>query len=114
MQAHEIEVIIPQDHRLVVDLPESIGCGPARLIVLVEPDHDRARGASPPKADGQMAALQAELAQDQRPFRELSVEERRERLRRVKGIARDLASSSEELARQKRLEVELEDRKLAG
>lgn len=35
MQAHEIEVVIPEDHRLVIDLPKGIRSGPAKLILLL-------------------------------------------------------------------------------
>ena len=34
MRAHEIEVFIPEDHRLVVDVPEGVQTGPAKLILL--------------------------------------------------------------------------------
>lgn len=35
MQAHEIEVFIPEDHRLVVEIPDGIRSGPAKLILLL-------------------------------------------------------------------------------
>lgn len=35
MQAHEIDVFIPEDHQLTVAVPASIQSGPARLILLV-------------------------------------------------------------------------------
>jgi DNA-binding transcriptional regulator GbsR (MarR family) len=35
MQTHELEVVIPDDHRLTVDIPETIRSGPARLILVV-------------------------------------------------------------------------------
>jgi len=38
----------------------------------------------------------AELARDPRPFRQLSPEERRDRLHRLQGIGRGLLSSSED------------------
>lgn len=34
MKAHEIEVMIPADHRLVVEVPEELQTGPARLILI--------------------------------------------------------------------------------
>jgi hypothetical protein len=58
--------------------------------------------------------MRTELAQDPRPFRELSPEERRDRLRRLRGIGRGLLSSSDEIARRKVEEVEIEERKFAG
>ncbi|HEX3557200.1 MAG TPA: hypothetical protein VIA62_28575 [Thermoanaerobaculia bacterium] len=57
--------------------------------------------------------MRAELAQDERPFRQLSREERRERLRRLRGIGRGHLSSSEEIARRKAEEVEIEGTKFA-
>jgi hypothetical protein len=65
------------------------------------------------EARNRWQAARAELARDQRPFRELSPEERRDRLRRLQGIGRGLLSSSEEFARRKAAEIELEERKLA-
>lgn len=35
VKTHEIEVVIPEDHRLTVEVPETIRSGPARLILLV-------------------------------------------------------------------------------
>ena len=35
VSAHEIEVFIPEDHRLTVEVPRSVRSGPARLILLV-------------------------------------------------------------------------------
>lgn len=57
--------------------------------------------------------MRDELAQDSRPFRLLSTEERHERLDRLQGIGRGLLSSSEEFARRKAEEVEIEERKFA-
>lgn len=56
--------------------------------------------------------LADELAADPRSFRELSPEERKARLQRVMGIGRGLFSSSEEFARHKEEEIELEERHL--
>jgi hypothetical protein len=53
----------------------------------------------------------AELARDSRPFRQLSLEERRERLRRLQGVGRGLPSSSEAFARRKAEEIEIEEKK---
>ncbi len=114
MQAHEMEVVIPQDHRLVLSVPETIGPGPARLILLT-PSQTAANDDAAPQeqARGRMAALRAELA-DQRSFRELRPEERLDRLRRVRGIGRGLGSTSEEFADQKREEIAIEERKSAS
>lgn len=62
---------------------------------------------------GRMAALADDLARDPRPFRELSPDERSARLERVMGIGRGLMSTSEEFARNKLGEIELEEQKLA-
>jgi hypothetical protein len=58
--------------------------------------------------------MRAELAQERRPFRQLSPEERGERLRRLQGIGRGLLSSSEEFAQRKIDEIEIEETKFAG
>ena len=65
------------------------------------------------EGQGRMAALADELAKDPRPFRELSPEERSARLEKVMGIGRGLMSTSEEFARQKLEEIEIEERRLA-
>jgi hypothetical protein len=56
--------------------------------------------------------LAAQLAADPRPFRELTLEERRARLRKVVGIGRGLLSSSDEFARLKQEEIDLEEERL--
>jgi hypothetical protein len=52
-----------------------------------------------------------ELAADSRPFRDLSHDERKARLQRVVGIGREIFSPSEEVARRKEEEIELEERR---
>jgi hypothetical protein len=114
MQAHKIHVVVPESHRVMLELPETIPSGPVELIVLVPPSEsetEKPPGAAPPRNRGRLAALAAELAQDSRPFRELTPEERRARLRRLRGAGRGLTSGSEELARRKLEEIEIEDRK---
>jgi hypothetical protein len=111
MQAHRIHVVIPEDHRTTIEFPSTIPSGPVELIVLV-PSTDRAEQAEPRSPSrGRLAALAAELAGDPRPFRELPPEERRARLRRLRGAGRGLTSGSEELARRKLEEIEIEERK---
>jgi hypothetical protein len=42
MQTHELDVVIPEDHRLTVEIPDTIRSGPARMILVLpteEPDH---------------------------------------------------------------------------
>jgi len=118
MATHQIQVLIPEDRRLFVEVPETIRSGPATLI-LVTPSEGEAESDTLPEsakreAQARWQAMRAELIQDQRPFRQLSREERRERLRRLQGIGRDLLSSSEEIARRKVDEVEIEGKKFAG
>lgn len=66
---------------------------------------------APQQGRGRLAALAAELAKDPRSFHGLAPEERRERLRRLRGAGRGLTSGSEEFAKQKREEIEIEERK---
>jgi hypothetical protein len=117
MATHQIKVMIPEDRRLVVEVPETVRSGPATLI-LVTPSEGAAEAEELPEsakieARNRWQTARAELARDPRPFRELSPEERRDRLRRLQGIGCGLLSSSEEFARRKAAEVELEERKLA-
>lgn len=113
MQAHRMHIIVPEDHRTTIEFPRTIRSGPVELIVLVPPQAQAEAGAPPP-GRGRMKALASELAQDARPFHELSPEERDARLERVMGIGRGLMSTSEELAVQKLEEIELEERKFEG
>jgi hypothetical protein len=69
---------------------------------------DRARN----EARTRWQTLRAELARDPHPFRQLSPEERRDRLHRLHGIGRGLLSSSEDFARRKAEDVEIEEKKL--
>lgn len=117
MATHQMEVMIPEDRRLVVEVPETVRWGPATLILvtaLVGP----ARAEELPEsarieARNRWQAARVDLARDSRPFRQLSSEERRDRLRRLQGIGRGLLSSSDEFARRKAEEVEIEERKFA-
>lgn len=111
MRVHRMHVMVPEDHRAVVEFPETIRSGPVELIVLV-PRENAVEEGRQPQGQGRMAALADDLAQDPRPFRELSPEERSARLERVMGIGRGLMSTSEELAERKREEIEIEDQKL--
>lgn len=112
MQAHRIHIVIPENHRATIEFPETIPSGLVELIVLVPPEGERKEQAeAPPPGRGRLAALAAELARDSRPFRELAPEERRARLRRLRGAGRGLTSGSEELAKRKLEEVEIEERK---
>jgi hypothetical protein len=110
MQTLKLKVVIPEDHELVVKLPDDVPAGPAELIVLVgpsaaEPSSDR----SIQEASRRFRELAARLAADPRPFRDLSLEERHERLRQIIGSGRGLFSGSEDFARLKQEEIDLEE-----
>jgi len=112
MQAHKIQVVIPEDHRATIEFPATIPSGPVELIVLV-PQGGTVEPSERPHNRGRLAALAADLARDPRPFRDLPPEERRARLQRLRGAGRGLTSGSEEFARRKQDEIEIEERKLA-
>jgi len=113
MQAHRIHIVVPENHRMTIELPDTVPSGPAELIVLVpRRDEKEERAVTPPMGRGRLAALAGELARDAKPFHELTPEERRARLRRLRGAGRGLTSGSEELARSKSEEIELEEQKL--
>jgi hypothetical protein len=113
MVAHHLKIVIPEDHRIVVDVPEDIPPGPAELILMVErADVIPQEVAVSESAKKRFRDLADELAADPRSFRELSPKERKARLQRVMGIGRGLFSSSEEFARRKEEEIELEERHL--
>lgn len=117
MATHQIKVVIPEDRRLYVEVPESVGSGPATLILVTPSEGPAGADDLPESARSEARArwqtMRAELAHDARPFRQLSLEERRERLRRLQGIGRGLLSSSEEFSRRKVEEAELDSLKQA-
>ena len=117
MGAHRLKITIPEDHHLVVEIPEDFPAGPAELIVFPQPEEreepkvdDR---PSPEEALRKFEEILARLSKDPRPFRELSDEEREQRLRLIQGSARGLFSSPEERLRNKQEEIELEERRFA-
>src|SRR5262245_119322 len=93
MQAHRMRIVIPEDHRTMVEFPETIRAGPVELIVLVPPENE-AEEDRKPEGQGRMAALAKDLGKDPRPFRELTPEERSARLEKVMGVGRGLMSTS--------------------
>lgn len=117
MATHQIEVLIPEDRRLVVEVPETIRAGPATLILLTHSEVSRCPDALPESdrvgGRNRWQQARAELAQDPRPFRQLSPDERQARLRLLEGIGRGLLSSSEDFSHRKADEIEIEDGKLA-
>lgn len=94
---------------MTIELPETVPAGPAELIVLVP---QREEQTEAPQGRGNLAVLAAELARDPKSFRDLTPEERRARLQRLRGAGRGLTSGSEEFARRKQEEIEIEERKL--
>jgi hypothetical protein len=113
MQAHRMHVTVPENRKAVVEFPNSVPPGEVELIVLIAAEREETSEKAIPDALARWDAAAAELARDPRPFRELTLEERRARLRRLRGIGRGLLPSSEEFLREKREEVGIEERKLA-
>src|SRR5215203_1093174 len=112
MHAHKLKIVILEDHQLHVQGPEEVPAGPAMLLVLGEPPQvEEPEEPSTDEASRRFVALAERLAADPRPFDELSDEERSARLRQIMGIGRGLFSSSEEFARRKQEEIELEERR---
>ena len=109
---HRLRVVIPEDHRVVVEIPEDVPAGPAELILMVERPEGSEVGkvAVSESAKARFETLADELAAD-RPFGDLSQEERKVRLRQVVAIGRELFSPSAEIARRKDEEIEIEERR---
>ncbi len=106
--------MVPEDHRATIEFPKSIRSGPVELIVLVPSENEAEEKAEAlPASRGRIKALATEFARDPRSFRELSPEERTVRLERVMGVGRGLMSTSDEIAKRKIEESDLEDRKFA-
>lgn len=110
MQAHRIHVTVPEDRRTVVELPATVPTGPVELIILVSEEQGEPLEKASREALARWDAAAAELALDPRPFRELTIEERHARLRRLRGVGQGLLPPSEEFLKQRREEVEIEDR----
>src|ERR1700710_3157914 len=100
---HRLRVVIAEDHRVVVEVPEDVPAGPAELILRVEQPGSLTTEDLPASASAKarFESLADELAADPRPFRDLSPDERTARLHQVVGIGRGLFSPSEELSRRK-------------
>lgn len=115
MLAQKMRVVIPDDHQLTVHIPDEVPPGPAELIFVIDTSRPSIRESLPSREDAlaRWDAVNTELTADPRPFRELSADEREARLRLVMGSGRGLVSTSEELARHKREEAELEERRFA-
>jgi hypothetical protein len=113
MQAHRLHVTVPEDRRAMVEFPETVPTGEVELIVLVPAETEAPAEKASQEALARWDAAAAEVDLDPRSFHELTLEERRARLRRLRGIGKGLLPSSEEFLSQKREEVEIEERKLA-
>ncbi len=61
METHELEVVIPDDHRLTVKVPESIRSGPARLLLLVPAEDEATTPLQEGTRSEQIDRLYAEL-----------------------------------------------------
>lgn len=59
METHEFQVTIPEDHRLMVEVPETVRSGPARLILVVQAE-DEERTAEIDRVYTQIGELMAE------------------------------------------------------
>ena len=114
MKAQRMHVVVPESRLATIEFPEAIRPGPVELIALVPEDDEPKEKPAPPPGRGRLAKLAAELAQENRPFRDLTLEERSARLRRLRGVGRGLTSGTEEFARRKQEEIEIEDRRLGG
>ncbi|HSK81477.1 MAG TPA: hypothetical protein VLQ45_33795 [Thermoanaerobaculia bacterium] len=117
MGAHRLKITIPEDHHLVVEVPEDIPAGPAEILVFPQPEEREERKVddrpSPEEALQRFEEIMARLAEDPRQFDELSDEEREARLRLIQGSGRGLFSSTDEFIRRKQEEIELEERRFA-
>jgi hypothetical protein len=111
MEMHKMHVVIPEDHRLVVDVPERIRSGPAQLIFVSPESTQGTAKAADQRALARWDSIMAELEADDRDFRELSAEERRQRLSRIRGMGKGILPTSEQVALEKRQEIELEEAK---
>ncbi len=108
MQAYKTSILIPEDHQVVIEVPRSFHSGPAEIILLA-PEEDPAP-ASPPRSS-HLVELAAELARDPPDFQQLSADEKKARLGRIRGSARGLSISSADFAQRKAQEAEIEERR---
>ena len=116
MSAPRLKITIPENHQISIKVPEDIPAGPAEVVFFPIPKAVEEREPPAPsteEARHRLKTLAAQWAADPRLFRDLPQEEREARLRQVMGIGRGLFSSSEEFARRKQEEIELEERRFA-
>lgn len=116
MQSVRLQITVPADHRVELELPEEVPLGPAEVIVFSRPARPGGHETSSEDvaaARERWAAMASDLRADPRPFQSLSEEERRVRLERLLGAGKGLLSSTEEFARWKQEEIDLEEEKFA-
>ncbi len=87
MKTHEFQVTIPEDHRLMVEVPETVRSGPARLILVV-PAEDEERTAEIDRLYAQIGEL---MAQAQAAGGNGLDEQVRERFRRLRRLQKEEA-----------------------
>ena len=82
MKTHEFQVMIPEDHRLMVEVPETVRSGPARLILVV-PTGDEDRTAEIDRLYAQIGELMTQAQTGSGNGLEEQIRERFRRLRRL-------------------------------
>lgn len=96
----------------MVEFPETVPTGQVELIVLIPAEREEGPcETASPESLARWDEATAQIAADSRPFRQLTLQERRARLRRLRGVGKGLLPSSEEFLRDKVVETELEERK---
>ncbi len=88
METHEFQVMIPEDHRLMVEVPETVRSGPARLILVV-PAEDEDRTAEIDRLYAQIGELMTEAQTDSGNGLEEQIRERFRHLRQLQSEEAD-------------------------
>ncbi len=91
MKTHEFQVMIPEDHRLMVEVPETVRSGPARLILVV-PAEDEERTAEIDRLYAQLGEL---VTQAQTGSGNGLDEQIREQFRRLRRLQKEEADALE-------------------
>ncbi len=91
MATHEFQVMIPEDHRLMVEVPETVRSGPARLILVV-PAEDEERTAEIDRLYAQLGEL---VTQAQTGSGNGLDEQIREQFRRLRRLQKEEADALE-------------------
>ena len=98
METHEFQVTIPEDHRLMVEVPETVRSGPARLILVV-PAEDEERTAEIDRLYAQLGEL---MTQAQSGGGDGLDEQIREQFRRLRQLQREEADALEARSQERR------------